>query len=218
VGSAALPFIAASAVLEVTYFALLATVYARADYSFAYPVAWGAAPVLVLAVSVTALGAHVGALAAVGVLVVTVGVLMVRGIGAAAASRAATLLALGVGSCIAAYTLVDDRGVRHAGALPYFEVVLALMALPYAAAVGPRAVWGALDARAVVAGAGMAGAYTLVLLALELAEAAPVAALRQVSVVLAAGGAALAGRERVPARRVVGAVLVVAGAAAITLG
>jgi uncharacterized membrane protein len=57
-----------------------------------------------------------------------------------------------------------------------------------------------------------------VLAALERAEAAPVAALRETSVVMAAGGAALAGRERVPAARIVGATLVVLGIAAIALG
>jgi uncharacterized membrane protein len=45
-----------------------------------------------------------------------------------------------------------------------------------------------------------------------------VAALRETSVVMAAGGAAIAGRERVPAARIVGATLVVIGIAAIALG
>ena len=45
----------------------------------------------------------------------------------------------------------------------------------------------------------MVAAYLLVLAALERAEAAPVAALRETSVVMAAAGAAIAGREKVPA-------------------
>ena len=64
----------------------------------------------------------------------------------------------------------------------------------------------------------MVTAYLLVLAALERAEAAPVAALRETSVVMAAAGAALVGREQVPARRLLGAVLVVAGVAALALG
>ena len=64
----------------------------------------------------------------------------------------------------------------------------------------------------------MVAAYLLVLAALERAEAAPVAALRETSVVMATVGAAIAGRERVPARRIAGAVLVVAGVAALALG
>jgi len=63
----------------------------------------------------------------------------------------------------------------------------------------------------------MAAAYILVLAALERAEAAPVAALRETSVVMAAVGAAIASRERVPLQRVAGAVLVMAGVAALAL-
>ena len=46
----------------------------------------------------------------------------------------------------------------------------------------------------------MVTAYLLVLAALERAEAAPVAALRETSVVMAAAGAAILGREKVPRR------------------
>ena len=50
----------------------------------------------------------------------------------------------------------------------------------------------------------MFGAYALTLAALEIAEAAPVAALRETSVVMATAAAAVAGRERVPAAAVGG--------------
>ena len=76
----------------------------------------------------------------------------------------------------------------------------------------------AADRRSLPAGLGMVGAYVLVLAALERAEAAPVAALRETSVVMAAGGAAIAGHERVPPARIIGATLVVIGIAAIALG
>jgi drug/metabolite transporter (DMT)-like permease len=216
------PYIAASAALELLYFALLAAVYSRADLSFAYPVARGSAPVLVLVISVVALGAPVGLAAAAGVLAVTAGVLLVRGVGREAADAVSLALALGVGVCIAGYTLVDDHGVRHAGALPYFEIILVASALPYAAAIaatkGTAALRAAANRRAAAAGVGMVTAYLLVLAALERAEAAPVAALRETSIVMAAAGAAIAGREKVPARRLAGAVLVVAGVAALALG
>ena len=52
------PYIAASAVLELAYFALLAAVYSRADLSFAYPIARGSAPVLVLLISVIVLASR----------------------------------------------------------------------------------------------------------------------------------------------------------------
>jgi len=220
VDAAAVPFIAASAALELAYFALLATAYSRADLTFVYPIARGAAPVLVLAVSVALLGASLTAGEAVGVLAIAAGVLLVRGVGRGAAGSGLAL-ALAVAACIAGYTLVDDEGIRHAAALGYFEAVLVLTALPYAATValvrGPAALREAATTRTVAAGLAMFGAYALVLAALEIAEAAPVAALRETSVVMATAAAALAARERVPPRRLAGAVVVVAGIAAIAL-
>ncbi len=218
---AAWPYIAASAALELAYFALLAAAYQRADLTFIYPVARGAAPVLVLAVSVVLLGAEVSAVAAVGVLAVAAGVLLVRGVGRAAAG-AGLGLALAVAACIAGYTLVDDEGVRHAASLSYFEAVLLISAPVYAAAVavarGPGAIRAAAEPRPALAGLAMFAAYTATLAALEIAEAAPVAALRETSVVMATAAAAIAAHERVPPRRVAGAAIVVAGIGAIALG
>jgi drug/metabolite transporter (DMT)-like permease len=75
-----------------------------------------------------------------------------------------------------------------------------------------------LDRRVAVAGAGMVGAYVLALLALERAAAAPVAAVRETSVLMAVGLAAAAATERVSPLRAFGAALVVAGIAALALG
>lgn len=212
----AIPYVLGSGALELVYFGLLATAYARADLTFVYPVARGSAPVIVLVVSVAALGAAVSGLQAAGVLFVAAGVLLVRGL---ARGRGADLaLALAVGACIAGYTLLDDHGLEHADPIPYLALVLLVAAIPYAAVVGPSAMRAALSPRAVLAGAGMFLAYVLALAALQRAEAAPVAALRETSVVMAAVGAAVWGRARVPAARMLGAALVVAGAAAIALG
>jgi uncharacterized membrane protein len=220
VDGAAWPYIAASAALELVYFVLLASAYQRADLSFVYPIARGAAPVMVLVVSVAALGAALSTGEAAGVLAVTAGVLLVRGVGTGAA-RDGLAVALAVAACIAGYTLVDNEGIRYAAALGYLEAVLLIVAPLYVTAVAVSRGTGALRAaatpRAGAAGLAMFGAYALALAALEIAEAAPVAALRETSVVMATAAAALAARERVPPRRLAGAVAVVAGVAAITL-
>jgi drug/metabolite transporter (DMT)-like permease len=220
VDAEAWPYIAASAALELAYFAFLAAAYERADLSFVYPIARGAAPVLVLAVSVAALGAAVSAGEAAGVVAIAAGVLLVRGIGRGAAGGG-LVLALAVAACIAGYTLVDDEGVDHAAAFGYLEAVMLITAPLYAAAVatalGPSALRAAATPRAAAAGLAMFAAYALTLAALEIAEAAPVAALRETSVVMATATAAIAARERVPPRRLAGAVVVVAGIAFIAL-
>ena len=216
VEGAALPYVLASGTLELVYFGLLATAYSRADLTFVYPIARGSAPVIVLLVSVAVLGVAISGLQAAGVLAVAAGVLLVRGLHR---GRGADLvLAIAVGACIAAYTLVDDHGLHHAAPIGYLALVILVAAVPYAAIVGPAAMRRAVSRRAVLAGAAMFGAYCLALGALELAEAAPVAALRETSVVMAAVGAAVWGRSRVPVARVLGACVVVAGAAAIALG
>ena len=221
VDAAAWPYIAASAALELAYFALLAAAYERADLSFVYPIARGAAPVLVLVVSLLALGAAMSVGEAAGVLGIAAGVLLVRGVGSGAA-RGGLALALGVAACIAGYTLVDDEGIRHAAAFGYLEAVLLIVAPLYAASVAVARGAGALRAaatpRAAAAGLAMFAAYALALAALETAEAAPVAALRETSVVMATAAAAILAREHVPPRRIFGAVVVVAGIALIALG
>jgi drug/metabolite transporter (DMT)-like permease len=220
VEAAAWPYIGASAALELAYFAFLASAYERADLSFVYPIARGAAPVLVLVVSVAALGAAVSAGAAAGVLAIVAGVLLVRGVGQGAAGGGLAL-ALCVAACIAGYTMVDDEGVRHAAALGYLEAVMLLTAPMYALAValtrGRSALRTAATPRAAAAGLAMFAAYVLALAALETAEAAPVAAVRETSVVMATAAAAVAAREHVPPRRLAGAVIVVAGIALIAL-
>jgi drug/metabolite transporter (DMT)-like permease len=217
----ALPYVAASALLEIAYFALLASAYAGASLTTVYPIARGAAPVLALAASVAVLSAPVSAVQAAGVLVVAGGVVLVRGLGRPPGRG--VLLALGVAACVAGYTLVDDRGVEHASPAAYYVVVVGLAAAPYAAALaaargGADRLRAAVTRRALLAGAGMGATYLLVLLALQRAEAAPVAALRETGVVIAMAAAVLIGREHVPPARLAGAAAVVAGAVAIALG
>lgn len=218
--AAALPFVAVSAGLETLYLLLLASGYSLAAMGFVYPIARGSAPVLVLAFSAAVLGDTVRAGAVIGVVLVAAGVVLVRG--ARAPERWRDLgLALGVGACIAAYTLVDKRGITHAGPISYLELIFALVALAYAAGVwrvrGSGALRRALGARTVLAGAGFFGAYALVLAALRIASAASVAAVRESSVLIATAALALSGRERVGLPRLAGALVVVAGVALISL-
>ena len=62
------PFIAVTSLLQLSYFALLATAYRRADMSFVYPVARSLAPVVVLAVATVAVTQKPTGIQAAGVL------------------------------------------------------------------------------------------------------------------------------------------------------
>ena len=210
------PYIAASSVLELVYFALLGAAYRRADLSVVYPLARGVAPVLVLVVGVLALEAETTAVQALGVCLVGTGVLLVRGLNRPAGSTG-VLLGLAIACSIAAYTLVDDEGIRYANAVTYLELVLVVPAIGYALGVawfkGTGALRAELRPATVVAGLGMWVAYGLVLAALARAEAAPVAAVRETSIVIATVGAALFLHEPVGRSRLAGAVLVAVGVA-----
>jgi drug/metabolite transporter (DMT)-like permease len=213
---AALPFIVASAALELLYFALLAAAYRRADLSVVYPLTRGLAPVLVLAIGLLFLGLGASAGEAVGVGLVAIGIVLVRG-RRGGVGAAGVVLAACVAACIAGYTLVDRYGVRHASAITYLELVLIPGAIAYPALIGLGRVRGALQLRSVGAALAMFGGYVLVLTALRLARAASVAAVRESSVVLAVVAAGLVLREPVGWLRLGGAALVAAGVATIAL-
>jgi len=220
VQAAALPWIAASALLEIAYFALLTTAYSRSDLTLVYPVARGSAPVLVLA-GAAVVGATIGWLQAVGVVLVGGGIVLVRGI-SGDADVVGLLLALAIGVSIAGYTLVDKEGVDHAAVIPYFELVLVPVAL---AALAWHAVQGGLprvraEIRWSTLGASVFAfsAYALVLAALTLASAPAVAAVRETSVLFAVALGALVLHERVDRLRALGAAAVVAGVALVALG
>ena len=222
VGARAVPYLAASAVAHLGYFLLLTRGYARADLGLVYPIARGSAPVLVLLGAALVVGERPSAGEVAGVLLVVAGILLVRGLpGGARAPRADVALALLTGALIATYTVLDDRGVEHAAPIPYLVLLLAPMTVALVAVHGRRhgraRLRAMLDRRVAVAGAGMVAAYVLALLALERAAAAPVAAVRETSVLMAVGLAAAAATERVSPVRGLGAALAVAGIAALAL-
>ena len=219
--SEALPYIAGAAVFQVAYIALLTRSYERADLGFVYPVARGSAPVIVLLVGTAVLAKEASAAEAAGVLAVVFGIGLVSGL-RRPDDPTALWLALGTGCAIAGYTLIDSEGVDHASALSYLEVEMALTGAVWlgflAATRGSAEIRSALTPRNVLMGAGMFGAYVLVLAALQHADPAPVSAVRETSIVLAALFGALFLRERLTWQRGAGALVVAAGVALIAVG
>ncbi len=221
VSSEAVPFIAASALLELAYFVLLARAYDGGEVSVIYPIARGSAPVVVLVFGALALSEDVSLGAAVGVLAIAAGVLLVglvdfpfqfaRKIDS---PHRDLLFGLAIGLVIASYTLVDSEAIDHADPIAYLALVIAPCALvyPFVARRRPD-----LSPRTALTAAATFGAFLMVLAAFRLAPAAPVAAVRETSVVIAALLAAVVLHERVDRRRMAGAVLVAAGVAAIVL-
>ena len=221
VSADAVPYIAASAVLELCYFVLLARAYDGGEVSIVYPIARGSAPVVVLVFSALALKEGVPAGAVVGILAVVAGVLLV-GLGVFpfhfARENALPMrdvwFGLAIGAVIAAYTLVDSEGVERADPIAYLALAVAPSALVYPLVTKTRPDVGL---RTALTAAATFGAFLMVLAAFRLAPAAPVAAVRESSVVIAALLAAVVLHEPVTPRRLAGALAVAAGVAAIAL-
>jgi drug/metabolite transporter (DMT)-like permease len=213
-----LPLVAASAALELAYFAMLAWAYRRAELSLIYPIARGLAPVLVLIGSIVLLGAGATLTQALGVGLVGLGVILVRGL-RAPARFGDVAIAVSIAVLIAAYTLLDKEGVRHADPLTYLVLVVGIPGLIYLGAVATRGGSARIRRAATpsVVGGGIAvvAGYGLVLAALTMAQAASVAAVREVSVVIATALAALILHERVDRVRWLGSIVVVAGIALV---
>ncbi len=223
VDAAAVPFIVASALLELAYFASLAAAYRAADVGLVYPIARGSAPVFALAGAVVIVGSSTSPGQVAGIAAVACGILLVRGVGVAqaASDRPGVLLALLTGVFVAGYTLVDKGGLQHAAPIPYIELVLLGPAVVYALAVrrrrGMQAFRDEATWRLVVVAIVLFATYVLVLLALREAPAASVSAVRETSVVIATVLAALAAHERLRLSRLAGATLVAVGVALVAL-
>lgn len=219
VHAGALPYLLVTSVLELAYFVVLARAYDRGQASSIYPVARGSAPVLVLLASLVG-GVHVDPAELAGVLIVAAGVVVLS----AEPGTARRGLGLGAtaGICIAAYTLVDKAGLRYADPLPYLSAAMTPPALVYLAIMGRRKGWPAIRismrAATVGAGVGVYAAYALTLAALSRGGAAPVAALRETSIVILTALTALVLRQPVRRRQWLGGAVVAAGVIAIATG
>ena len=125
--AAAIPYLAAASVLQLAYIALLVEAYRRADMSVVYPLARGTAPVLVLLVSLVALGASASpARRPSGWRRSAAACCWCAASGPRLSDLRGVLLSLAVAACIAGYTLTDKYGIRHASALAYVELEMVL--------------------------------------------------------------------------------------------
>jgi drug/metabolite transporter (DMT)-like permease len=218
--------LAASAVLHVVYTLLLMRCYRLGEFSQVFPVARGTSPWLVAVAAAVFVGESLPAVRLLGLLVVSLGLvtLVFAGGVPTRAARPALAAALLTGVVIASYTTLDGLGVRRAGSVGGYAGWLFLLqgpALPLGAlAVRRRRLWADVRPHLLV---GLAGgvlslaAYSLVLWAQTRGALAPVAALRETSVVIGAGIGAFVFHERFGGWRIAATVLVATGVVLINL-
>lgn len=202
-------WVVASATAQGGYMALLGTAYRMGSLSVAYPISRGTAPLLVGFGGWLLLDETPTVATAAGLVVLVGGLLVLAGLGNHLQERRAVVLAAITGLCTVAYSLIDARSVDLTGSLGYLSMVMILSS--GAVLLGRRPGWARMRSvlgGSAVVGVGQGGAYALVLLAFQQAQAGQVAGLRQVSVVL---GVLLA-REALGPRALWGSLLVTAGA------
>ncbi|MFF5402518.1 EamA family transporter [Streptomyces misionensis] len=214
------PFLAASAALQVASQLFLLRAYELGEFGQMYPLARGVAPLLVAIASVTLLGGTLSPVQATGVLLVSGGLAALAPASGriGRAQLPALGAALGSGTIIASYTLVDGVGVRHSSDVLAYTAWLFLLQGPVIPLIALARRRGRLLAQLrPVAGTGLAGgvlsmtAYGLVVWAQAHGQVAAVAALRETGILVAAVIATLVFREPFGRLRLVAGAVVLTG-------
>ncbi len=232
------PYLLGSVAIHVFYNLLLMRCYRLGEFGQVYPLARGTSPLVVTILAAIFVHEHLALPQVAGVLVVSAGLAVLvlagrrprlagesGGVVPPGMQRAAFLAAVGTGLTIAAYTTVDGVGVRlSASPVGYIGwlMVLESLCVPTFALVRRRDVVLKQRPRILLAGltAGALSvlAYGLVLWAQTRGALAPIAALRETSVIFGAIIATLVFREPFGRTRIAATVLVAAGIVLLNVG
>ncbi len=220
----------ASAALHLLYALALQRGYQVADLTVVYPVARGTGPLLSTVGAIILLGEPAAPLALLGAASVIAGVFLIAG-GPRMLERRDPGVGRGIrygvltGTFIASYTVLDGYAVKTAGIAPllldYLGNVLRSVLLGPAVLANRSAVreqWRANWKLVVGVGALAPLSYVLVLWAVQTTPVSHVAPAREVSMLIAALFGAKLLREKDAAARILGAVLIALGVAALAFG
>jgi drug/metabolite transporter (DMT)-like permease len=202
--------IVASAVAQAGYCIALSAAYRAGDLAVAYPIARGTAPLLVTIGAWIVLDQRPGTWAVLGSLSLAIGLVAVARARGEVGSGRTVNYAFVTGCFIATYSLVDARAVQIVEPAGYLAVVFLLYGLLLVPCLGRtwRARLRASARPGAKIGMGSIGAYLLVVLAWQRADAGRVATLRESSILI---GLILA-RTPFRPRLYLGAVAIVIGA------
>lgn len=220
--ASAWPWLAVSALLHTGYKIFLVQAYRAGDLGQVYPIARGAAPLLV-SLAMLAIGEVLTAHATVGIALLVGGVWLMSvrgGRDLAKLEGRAVAFALATSVFIASYTVTDGLGARINGDAHGYAVWLfvldGLLMLALLLLMRGRCGLGAMRPFLVsgLAGGAMSlGAYWIVIWAATVAPIAMVAALRESSVLFAGAISVLILREPPTRWRVLSALVIVIGIA-----
>lgn len=215
------PWLLVSCLLHTGYKLFLIEAYQAGDLGQVYPIARGAAPLIVSVVMTVGFSEHLSPPATAGVALLVAGVWLMSAMGGRERAKLelrAVLYALATSVFIASYTLADGLGARingdaHGYAVWLFFLDGLLMLAILTAKRGVRSVTALLAHwRSGLAGGAMSfGSYWIAIWAMTSAPIALVAALRESSVLFAAAISILLLREPMSRWRAAAAVIIVIG-------
>ena len=224
---AAAPWLVASVLIHLVYFAALIESYRTGDLGQVYPIARGSAPLMTGTATTLFLGEHLSATGWTGIVSLVAGVFLLSAHGGrdlAGMDRRAVGFALFTGLTICAYSVVDGVGARLAGNPNAYSlwlfVGIGLVMLPYAIFRNGGAVVPTMQPywrRGFAGGALQLLSFGIAIWAMSLAPIAIVATLRETSVLFGAVIAVVVLKEPLRVMRMVAALLIVAGLVLIRL-
>jgi drug/metabolite transporter (DMT)-like permease len=222
--AAAWPFVLASTVCHLGYELFLMGSYQRANFSRAYPIARGVAPLLVSIGGLIFASEHIDLRGTFGIFLIVVGIVSLAYVrNSSRLDRVGIYWALATGAAIAVYTVVDGLGVRRShDTLRYAVALFILQSTLWLIAVVIRRGWRWTDNRSTIGVGLLVGpmslvAYTIVLYAQTRAPLGVVSALRETGVVWAAAIGVVFFKEGRARVIMAPALVVVAGIALLSL-
>lgn len=224
---AAWPWLIASVVIHLVYFASLIESYRTGDLGQVYPIARGSAPLMTAATTSILLDERLSALGWTGIVALVAGVLLLSARGGRALAeidRRAVGFAFFTALTICAYSVIDGIGARLSTNPNAYSVWLflgiAVVMVPYALYRDGRDVIPAMQnfwLRGFAGGALQVLSYGIAIWAMTLAPIAIVATLRETSVLFGAVIAVVILKEPLRLVRIAAACLIVFGLVLIRL-
>jgi len=218
---AAWPWLIASVLVHLFYFASLIESYRTGDLGQVYPIARGSAPLMTATVTTLFVGEKLSPIGWGGILALVVGVLLLSARGGrelALVDRRAIGFAFFTALTVCGYSVVDGIGARLSGNANAYSLSLfvgiAVAMMPYALFRDGRDVIPAMQRfwrRGLVGGALQLLSYGIAIWGMTVAPIAIVATLRETSVLFGAIIAVVVLKEPLRTARVLAACLIVCG-------
>jgi len=214
------PFLIGTTFVHSGYLFFLVQAYSHGDFGQTYPIARGTAPLLSAVASVFLLGEVLSPIEWVAVALIGGGImsLAIHGIGSITHNPKGVIYALITACFIATYTVIDATGARASDVVHSYVIWLFLLhgipLLIFTMAIRGRVFWRVAQRHWLPCTfGGVIGllAYWIVLWALTFTNVAPVAALRETSVIFGAIIAAVFLKERFGWQRIAAAAVVATG-------